>query len=302
MKFAIEYVVDSAADGGSLARPEGLAEVARVAEELGFSALALPEHPAPSLKWLTHGGHETFDSLTALSFVAALTSRLQIMAHLLVVPYRNPFLAAKSLATLDRLSNGRLVVGAGSGYLGSEFRALGVDMEQRKVLFDEGIEVMRGVWSTNPFSYDGQTVTAKGVAAVPGPLTPGGPPIVVGGNSALARRRGARLNGWSPMLLPEGVAASTRTHALTTIAELAERITEVRRMAHEFGNTGPLLFNVATTHLEFPGSDGSAEEHRDHLGRLEEAGVDQFVVRPSHLGTGAAVDSLRSYAAVVGLN
>lgn len=302
MKFAIEYVVDSTTDGGSLSTSEGLVEVTRAAEALGYSALALPEHPAPSLKWLAHGGHETFDSLTALSFVAALTSRLQIMPHLLVLPYRNPFLAAKSLATLDRLSQGRLIVGAGSGYLGSEFRALGVDMMQRKTLFDEGIEVMKGVWSTNPFSYEGQTVTAKDVAAVPGPLTPGGPPIIVGGNSALARRRAARLNGWSPMMLPEGVASSTRTRALTTIPELAEGITAVREMAQEFDNTGPLLFNVATTHLEFPGSDGSVEEHRDHLGQLEEAGVDQFVVRPSSLGVEAAVDSLRSYADAVGLN
>lgn len=301
MRFAIEYVVDSTTDGGSLATPEGLAEVAQVADELGYAALALPEHPAPSLKWLSRGGHETFDSMTALGFVAALTSRLRVMPHLLVVPYRNPFLAAKSLATLDRLAQGRLTVGVGSGYLSSEFLALGVDMEHRNVLFDEGIEVMRGVWSTSPFSYEGRTVTAKDVAAEPAPLTPGGPPIIVGGNSALARRRAARLNGWSPMLLPAGVAESTRTHALTTIPELAKSITEVRAMAQEFGNTAPLFINVATTHLEFPGSDGSIEEHRDHLGQLEEAGVDQFLVRPSSLGIEAAVDSLHSYAAAVGL-
>src|SRR5699024_10682494 len=116
MRFAIEYVVDSTTDGGSLATPEGLAEVAQVADELGYAALALPEHPAPSLKWLSRGGHETFDSMTALGFVAALTSRLRVMPHLLVVPYRNPFLAAKSLATLDRLAQGRLTVGVGSGY------------------------------------------------------------------------------------------------------------------------------------------------------------------------------------------
>lgn len=301
MKFAIEYVVDSTADGASLATPEGLAEVATAAEELGFAALALPEHPAPSRKWLTHGGHETLDSMAALGFVAALTSRLQIMPHLLVVPYRNPFLAAKALATLDRLSRGRLVVGAGSGYLSSEFLALGVDMEQRKVLFDEGIEVMRGVWSSTNFSFEGETVTAKDVAAIPGPLTPGGPPIIVGGNSALSRRRAARLNGWSPMLLSAEVASSTRTQALTTIPELAKGIESVRTMAADAGNDGPLLFNVATPHLEFPGSGGSLEEHRDHLGQLEDAGVDQFLVRPSHRGVAAAIDSLRSYADAVGL-
>ncbi|EAQ00582.1 hypothetical protein JNB_10424 [Janibacter sp. HTCC2649] len=301
MKFAFEYVVDSTADGGSLASADGLATVVRAAEGLGYSAVALPEHPAPSLKWLTHGGHETFDPMTALAYVAALTTRLQIMTHLLVVPYRNPFLAAKGLATLDRLSGGRLVVGVGSGYLASEFLALGVDMEERNALFEEGVEVMRGVWSTSPYDHEGDNVTARGVAAVPGPLTPGGPPIIVGGNSGLSRRRAARLNGWSPMLLSEEVAASTRTRALTSIADLAKGISEVRRLAEDNGNPGPIIFNAATPHLEFPSTGGSVEEHHDHLGQLSEAGVDQFLVRPSPRGTDAAVESLQNYAALVGL-
>ncbi|WP_286958351.1 MULTISPECIES: TIGR03619 family F420-dependent LLM class oxidoreductase [Arsenicicoccus] len=302
MRFAFEYVVDGTADGGSLASADGLAAVARAADELGYSGLALPEHPAPSLKWLTHGGHETFDPTAALGFVAGITRRIQIMTHLLVVPYRSPFLAAKGLATLDRLSGGRLVVGVGSGYLSSEFLALGVDFEQRNALFDEGIEVMRGVWTTVPYDHVGEHVTAKGVAAVPGPITPGGPPILVGGNSGLSRRRAARLNGWSPMLLSEEVATSTRTRPLTSIAELARGIAEVKQRAADLGNPGPLTFNAATPHLEFPTSGGSIEEHRDHVGQLEEAGVDQFLVRPSHAGAAAAVDSLRGYADLMGIS
>jgi len=302
VRFAFEYVVDGTADGGSLASADGLAAVARAADELGYSGLALPEHPAPSLKWLTHGGHETFDPTAALGFVAGITRRIQIMTHLLVVPYRSPFLAAKGLATLDRLSGGRLVVGVGSGYLSSEFLALGVDFEQRNALFDEGIEVMRGVWTTVPYDHVGEHVTAKGVAAVPGPITPGGPPILVGGNSGLSRRRAARLNGWSPMLLSEEVATSTRTRPLTSIAELARGIAEVKQRAADLGNPGPLTFNAATPHLEFPTSGGSIEEHRDHVGQLEEAGVDQFLVRPSHAGAAAAVDSLRGYADLMGIS
>lgn len=302
MRFAFEYVVDGTADGGSLASADGLAAVARAADELGYSGLALPEHPAPSLKWLTHGGHETFDPTAALGFVAGITRRIQIMTHLLVVPYRSPFLAAKGLATLDRLSGGRLVVGVGSGYLSSEFLALGVDFEQRNALFDEGIEVMRGVWTSVPYDHVGEHVTAKGVAAVPGPITPGGPPILVGGNSGLSRRRAARLNGWSPMLLSEEVATSTRTRPLTSIAELARGIAEVKQRAADLGNPGPLTFNAATPHLEFPTSGGSIEEHRDHVGQLEEAGVDQFLVRPSHAGAAAAVDSLRGYADLMGIS
>lgn len=301
MKFAFEYVVNSTADGGSLATAEGLAEVAKAADELGYSALALPEHPAPSQKWLDNGGHETLDPTAALGYVAALTSRLTILTHLLVVPYRNPFLAAKGLATLDRLSGGRLVVGVGSGYLSSEFLALGVDFDQRNSLFDEGIEVMKGVWSTPPFDHSGEHFSAKGVAAIPGPLTPGGPPIIVGGNSGLSRRRAARLDGWSPMLLSPEIAASTRTRPLTSIEDLAKGITDVKQAAADQGNEGPLFFNAATPHLEFPSTGGSIEEHRDHVGRLADAGVDQFMVRPSHAGTSAAVESLRNYADLMGI-
>jgi probable F420-dependent oxidoreductase len=302
LRFAFEYVVDSTSDGGSLATSDGLATVARTADTLGYAAMALPEHPAPSHKWLTHGGHETFDPTAALGFVAAITQRLQIMTHLMVVPYRNPFLAAKALATLDRLSGSRLVVGVGTGYLSSEFLALGVDFEERNALFDEGIEVMQGVWSTEVYDHDGPRITAKGVAAVPGPLTLGGPPIIVGGNSGLSRRRAARLGGWSPMLLSEQVAASTRTRPLTSIPRLARGIAEVKQLAAEAGNTRPLLFNVATPQLEFPATGGSIEEHRDHVGLLFEAGVDQFLVRPSHGGAEAAVESLHTYAEPMGLS
>lgn len=301
MKFAFEYVVDSDSDGGSLASAEGLAAVAKAADTLGYNAIALPEHPAPSQKWLTHGGHETLDPVASLGFVAALTRRLQIMTHLLVVPYHNPFLAAKSLATLDRLSDGRLVVGVGSGYLSSEFLALGVDFAERNARFDEGIEVMKGVWTTCPYDHAGIHFAAKGVAASPGPLTPSGPPIIVGGNSALSRRRAARLNGWSPMMVSDEVAASARTPAISTVAQLAKGITQVRELAAESGNTAELLFTASTPHLEFPTTGGSVEEHRQHIGELEEAGVHQFLVRPSRRGAQEAVESLHEYAAVVGL-
>src|SRR6267378_2734310 len=96
----------------------------------------------------------------ALGFCAAVTRRLLLMTLLLVLPYRNPLLAAKAAATVDVLSGGRLVLGVGSGYLRSEFAALGVDFAERGALFTEAIEAMRGIWAADNYGYVGRHFTA----------------------------------------------------------------------------------------------------------------------------------------------
>jgi alkanesulfonate monooxygenase SsuD/methylene tetrahydromethanopterin reductase-like flavin-dependent oxidoreductase (luciferase family) len=90
---------------------------------------------------------------------AAATERLQLLTYLTVPPWRNPLLLAKTAATLDRLSRGRLILGVGTGYLKAEYAALGVEFEERNRLFDEALEVMPLAWSGDAFSYSGQTLT-----------------------------------------------------------------------------------------------------------------------------------------------
>ena len=103
---------------------------------------ALTEHPIPGANWLAHGGHQTLDPFVGLAFAAAVTERIRLLTHLSVVPYRNPFLLAKSAATLDRCSKGRFILGIGTGYHKTEFFALGVDFDERNALFDEALEVL----------------------------------------------------------------------------------------------------------------------------------------------------------------
>ena len=129
------------------------------------------------------------------------------------------------------LSGGRLTVVAGTGYLRSEFLALNVDMSARNELFDESLEVLRGVWNEVPFAYQGKHFTARGVASLPAPAQPGGPPVLIGGNSALARARAARNQGWSPLMVSPEVARTSRTPGIATVAELAAQIREVRDAA-----------------------------------------------------------------------
>lgn len=291
MDFTVEYPVSVPGHDPALVTAEGMRLVVRAAEEAGYAAVGFTEHPAPSKKWLDAGGHETLDPIAALSFCAAATERIRLMTYLLVLPYHNPFLLAKGLATVDLLSGGRLVVVAGTGYLRSEFLAAGVDMDERNARFDEAVEVMRGVWTHVPYDHEGRFFTGRGVAALPAPATPGGPPIWIGGNSALARRRAAAQQGWSPFLSDGVLARTTRTPAITSVEQLARYVREVREMAGR-----PIDVQVRTPAHRFMIDGGSADEHRDHLGRLAEAGVTSFVVQPPGASVQATVEALHAYA------
>jgi probable F420-dependent oxidoreductase len=297
VKFTVDYPIVTVGYDPALVTAAGMTRVAQAVEECGYDAISFSEHPAPSQKWLDAGGHESLDQTSALTFCAAVTGRVRLMTYLLVLPYHNPFLAAKALSTVDLLSGGRLTVVAGTGYLRSEFLALNVDMSQRNELFDESLAVLRGVWSGDPFTHQGKHFSARGLASLPKPAQHGGPPVLIGGNSALARNRAARNQGWSPLMVRPEVAKTSRTPGIATVAELAAKIKEVRDAAAAAdGTAAPLTIQVHTPQAGFMQRPGSAEEHRDHLGQLADGGVDSFVLRPPGDSVDHAVDALHQYA------
>ena len=219
------------------------------------------------------------------------------MTYLLVLPYHNPFLAAKALSTVDRLSGGRLTVVAGTGYLRSEFLALNVDMEQRNELFDESLEVLRGVWTQVPFAHEGKHFTARGVASLPGPVQPGGPPVLIGGNSARARARAARNQGWSPLLVAPEVARTSRTPGIATVAELAARIREVRDAADQRNGSGaPLTIQAHTPQSAFMRSRGRPRSTGTTSASSPRREWTRSSLRPPGDDLGRAVDALHQYA------
>jgi probable F420-dependent oxidoreductase len=261
-----------------------VAELARVAEDAGWDGFAFTEHPAPGLRWLETGGHQTLDPFVALGYVAAVTSRLRLLTYLSVLPYRNPMLLAKAAASVDILSGGRFILGAGTGYAKSEFHALGVDFDQRNALFDEALDVLPRHWSGEPFSYTGRHFSAREVIARPRP--PQQPiPIWIGGNSKLTMRRVAeRANGWLPMLGPQTLFATARTPAIADGAELAEAIAALRADA---GPRGAEL-DVAVPYTDPSVYDADADwaEHRAAFESLEAAGA-TWVIVPGRAGSPA---------------
>jgi probable F420-dependent oxidoreductase len=273
----------------------GLTEVAVAAERHGFHGFSLTEHPVPSARWLEAGGHQSLDPFVALGFVAASTRRLQLLTHLAVAPYRNPFLLAKAAATVDKLSGGRFILGLGAGYQKSEFHALGVDFEERNDLFDEILEALPLHWSGRPFSFRGRHFEARDVIARPMPVR--NPiPIWIGGNSARARRRVAeRAQGWMPMMGPAELSATARTTAISSLTQLAELVRQVRDAAGAAGRTDPIDIQYSYQDPGLADPAAEADRHREALAEIEKAGVTSVIITSRSDGPAATLDFLQAF-------
>ena len=247
--------------GEEFLAPDAIGELAVAAEAAGFGAVYTTEHPFPGDDWLAHGGHHALDPLVALSFAAAATSTIRLHTNLFVAAYRNPFLAAKGVATLDVLSGGRVTLGIGAGYLQEEFEALGVSFADRNDRTDEAIAAMKQAWTGESVTFEGAGFRAGGNTMLPKPRQLPHPPIWIGGNSRRAVRRAVELaDGWSPFPNPARTAARTRTAPLETAADLAEQLVYAAEYATSIGRTEPLTVAFIPAGLLMTGRDGVDED------------------------------------------
>jgi probable F420-dependent oxidoreductase len=247
-------------------------EVAKAVEAAGWDGLAFTEHPAPGNRWLAEGGgHQTLDPFVALGAAAAVTERITLLTYLSVLPYRNPLLLAKSAATVDLISGGRFVLGVGTGYLKTEFFALGVDFEERNALFDEALDVLPLHWSGEPFSYEGKHFSARDIIGRPAPVNRS-IPIWIGGNSKLTRRRvAARCQGWMPMSGPPEMATTTRTPHLAGLDEMRTAIRDLKEQAGARADEIDVMVLYTDESICRRGVD--VERHRDALGQIADIGA-----------------------------
>lgn len=282
MKFVFGYPLD-APPNLKLLTPQATPEIAKAIEVAGFEAAAFTEHPIPTSKWRETGGHDALDPFVALSFVAAATQNLRLLTNLTVLPYRNPFLLAKTVSSLDVLSGGRLILGMGTGYLKGEYFALGVDFDERNELFDEAIEVMSKTFSGESISHEGKHFSAKEVASLPIPVQQPHPPFWLGGNSKLTRRRVAEWGqGWMPMPNPKELAGRRRSAHLETNQDLIEMISYMKNHAEEVGRKEPIDIIYMTFEGGIPGSkDFELQKHLDSIAELADVGVNYLVTAVS---------------------
>lgn len=199
--------------GGWVAKRENVRLYALLAEELGLHGLWLGDHIVIPVNYSSQYPYAAkhpvpadrpfLEAYTTLSYLAGLTERVRLAVTVAIAPYRHPLLHAKTVATLDHLSNGRLEVGIGTGWLEEEFNALGADFRHRGKVTDEYVDVMRQLWTGEPVSYEGQTVKFDSVQCLPRPTQRPYPPLWIGGAGARAIDRIVRFEaGWLGPDLP----------------------------------------------------------------------------------------------------
>jgi len=297
MRFSIGYPLAHGPQDDSFMTADFLADFARVAEECGYHSVNVTEHPIPGNKFLAAGGHHAPDPFVTLAFAAGATTSIGLLTNLTVVPYRNPFLLAKAAATLDRVSDGRLTLGVGTGYLKPEFFALGVDFDERNDLFDESLAMCRAVWTGGAIAYEGHHFSARDNSALPTPVQD--PlPIWIGGNAQRSRQRVADIGqGWMPMPNPPEFASTRRSALLETRDDFARMLADLEARRVGAGRTDPLDVMFMAFDPAQPGTEAwDAVAHCDEVRANADLGVTWHQFTP--VGTDAAevLDVARRYA------
>jgi len=240
---------------GHLATPERLGIIARKGEVFGFDTLLTGDHilvpkNISSVYPYTEGGEfpgsgsgESMEQITLLSYIAGQTSKIRLVTSVLIVPHRNPLIAAKSLATLDVLSGGRLVVGVGVGWMREEFEALGLPpFEERGAVTDEYIRAFKVLWTEDDPHFEGKYISFDDISFLPKPVQKPHPPIWVGGESRPALRRTAELaDGWYPL-------GSNPTFPMGTPEQLKAGLERLAGYARRFGRDPSTIETIYRTH------------------------------------------------------
>ena len=234
-KLLVCFPFDAAPDPTGWSGGKPLSSWAAAVEEAGFDGIAVTDHPFPSSEWLATG-HHALDPLIALTAFAGSTERVRLITDILVAGYRNPYLLAKSIVSLDVLSGGRLTVGMGGGYQEAEFKALGAVYAGRGRRFDAALDAIYDALTGNHVAQELGPYPTPGNTMLPRPIQRPHPPFWIGGNSDAAMRRAAhKADGWMPFPQPRSRVAVSGSPALGSLDALAVRIGEARAMRSSVG-------------------------------------------------------------------
>ena len=263
---------------GPLASPQSLRSLAQRAEDLSFDSVWVSDHvilprAVDSFYPYAADGVPTFlpdedyyEPLAALNFLAGCTQRVRLGTHVLILPYRNPVLTAKILATLDVLSEGRVILGAGVGWMEEEFQALGLDTyRERGAVTDEYIELYKELWTEDEPVFQGKYYQLSGSGFRPKPVQKPHPPIWIGGHTGPAIRRAAKYgDGWLPIGL--------RPPAILEPEELAGKIDRLRVLTARAGRPENAVKVVFSSNVLFDNHAGPSR--RLISGRPEQIAAD----------------------------
>lgn len=213
-----------------------IAEVAALADRLGFGRLTVGEHFAIPRDHVAVSGAHFLDAPTALAYLAGHTEHIRLASNVSIVPLLNPIVQAKQWSVLDWLSLGRADLMVGVGWLQEEFDLLGVDFHTRGRRLDEYIEAIKLIWTNDLASYTGEFVSFTEIASEPKPIQPGGVPLWFAGDMPRTFARVAKWGaGWSPYLTPP--------------EKISEGIDRIGSHADYHGQPVQVFFNLANLRL-----------------------------------------------------
>ena len=275
---------------GPSAGPEAVRMLAQRAEALGFHAVWLADHiviprSVTSAYPYAAGGASPFDAaqpfyepLSVLNFLAACTERIRLGMSVLIVPYREPVYTAKVLATIDALSGGRLIVGAGAGWMAEEFAALGLtNYAERGAVTTEYLRLFKELWTKETPEFHGKYARVSGIGFEPKPMQRPHPPIWIGGHSDAALKRVALVgDGWMPIGL--------RPPSLLQPAQMGEKIARLQTLlcdANRAEGAITISFSAPILVTKSPASprplmQGSPHEIADDIRCYQALGVQNF--------------------------
>jgi len=261
---------------GPAAGPEAIITVATAAEDMGYATVWVADRLLSGA--LPEVYHTVIDPVATLTFAAAETSRVGLGTSILNLPWYNPALLARQLTALDVLSNGRLRVGFGVGWMKDEFEAVGISMSDRGKRTDEALEVLKAIWTTDPVEFDGTYYTIPTSVIRPKPIQEPHPPIYLAASTPRGLARVARYaDGWIPLGLP--------------IDDLAARFAAIKSMAHDAGRDPDRLemtvrANVTVTDAPL-GDDrkvytGSLDQIASDIAATRKTGASELAFDPTY--------------------
>ncbi len=277
MKFGLHSV-----NLHSCTYPDAAARFGRAAEGAGFESLwvadhvVLPDPPVPERPMPPD--QRLLDPIVSLTFLAAHTTRIRLGTGVVILPQRQALVLAKQIASLDVLSNGRVIFGLGVGWCEPEMRSVGAPFPERGRVADDYLAAMRAVWTQPKPSYQGPYVSFEGVQAMPRPVQTPTPPIVIGGRTPPAFRRAVMQgHGWYGFGLD---VAETRK----VVAALGEAGRNIRRPAE----LGPLEISVTPPGYDVP--------DKATVDAYAAAGVGRLILRPRPEMDAAALERFAAEA------
>ncbi len=263
---------------GAMATHETMLSMAQLAEEQGFESVWAADHvimptristPYPYSKsgeYIADPKGAHLEPFTILSFVAGCTRRIRLGFTVIVAPYRNPIVTGKMMASLDVLSNGRLIVGVGAGWLEEEFQALEVPFAKRWARTEEHIRIWKELWTAEEPQFDGQFYRFSEVQCRPQPLQKPHPPITIGGRGKASLKRVVSLgDGWQ-------VVSEHPDDVYSTEGDLAKDLATLKQMSEEAGR------DFQTIEITAVIIAGTAEGVLRDIAQYERIGVSRLIL------------------------